>query len=61
MTTRVIIVRHGQSNYNVQKRIQGRSDESVLTAKGEQDAQILGETLKNYQLQGSSRNLLHQS
>lgn len=50
MTTRVIIVRHGQSNYNVQKRIQGRSDESVLTAKGEQDAQILGETLKNYQL-----------
>ena len=50
MTIRVIIVRHGQSNYNVQKRIQGRSDESVLTAKGEQDAQILGETLKNYQL-----------
>ncbi len=50
MTTRVIIVRHGQSNYNVQKRIQGRSDESILTAKGEQDAQILGETLKNYQL-----------
>ena len=50
MTTRVIIVRHGQSNYNVQKRIQGRSDESVLTPKGEQDAQMLGETLKNYQL-----------
>lgn len=50
MTTRVIIVRHGQSNYNVQKRIQGRSDESVLTPKGEQDAQILGETLKNYPL-----------
>ncbi|ELR98389.1 histidine phosphatase family protein [Gloeocapsa sp. PCC 73106] len=50
MTTRVIIARHGQSNYNVQKRIQGRSDESVLTAKGQQDAQILGETLKDYPL-----------
>lgn len=50
MTTRVIIVRHGQSNYNVQKRIQGRSDKSVLTAKGEQDAQILGQTLRDYPL-----------
>jgi broad specificity phosphatase PhoE len=50
LATRVIIVRHGQSNYNVEKRIQGRSDESILTAKGEEDARILGETLKNYQL-----------
>ncbi len=47
MTTRVIIVRHGQSSYNADKRIQGRSDESVLTDKGKQDAHILGETLKN--------------
>lgn len=45
MATRVIIVRHGQSSYNAQKRIQGRSDESVLTEKGQADAQIVGQTL----------------
>jgi probable phosphoglycerate mutase len=43
----VIIVRHGQSSYNAEKRIQGRCDESVLTDKGRADAKILGETLKN--------------
>ncbi len=47
MTTRVIIVRHGQSNYNAQKRIQGRNDESVLTEKGRQDAQTVGKTLSS--------------
>lgn len=47
MVTRVIIVRHGQSSYNAQKRIQGRSDESVVTEKGRQDAQTLGKTLKS--------------
>ena len=45
MATRVIIVRHGQSNYNAQKRIQGRSDRSVLTEKGRADARLVGETL----------------
>lgn len=50
LATRVIIVRHGQSDYNTQKRIQGRSDRSVLTDKGKQDAQTVGETLKQYQL-----------
>ncbi len=34
MTTRVILVRHGQSTYNAQSRIQGRLDASVLTEKG---------------------------
>ena len=47
MTTRVIIVRHGQSNYNAQKKIQGRSDESVLTEKGRIDAEILASNLNN--------------
>ncbi|MDJ0842713.1 MAG: histidine phosphatase family protein, partial [Crocosphaera sp.] len=42
MTTRVIIVRHGQSSYNAQKLIQGRNDESVLTEKGRQDAEKVG-------------------
>ncbi len=45
MATRVIIVRHGQSNYNAQKRIQGRSNKSVLTEKGQADARKVGETL----------------
>ena len=46
MATRVIIVRHGQSTYNAKKIIQGRCDESVLTAQGIADAQQVGETLK---------------
>lgn len=45
MTLRVIIVRHGQSTYNQQKRIQGRCDESVLTEKGISDAQKVGSAL----------------
>ena len=47
MTTRVIIVRHGQSSYNAQKLIQGRNDESVLTEKGRQDAEKVGNTLNS--------------
>lgn len=45
MATRVIIVRHGQSSYNAQKMIQGRCDESVITEKGINDAQIVGKAL----------------
>lgn len=48
MATRVIIVRHGQSSYNAQQKIQGRCDESVLTEKGRTDAQIVGKTLSQY-------------
>jgi phosphoserine phosphatase len=43
--TRVIIVRHGQSTYNVEKRIQGRSDASKLTEKGRYDAVRVGKAL----------------
>jgi phosphoserine phosphatase len=39
LSTRVIILRHGQSSYNSQGRIQGRSDLSVLTDRGRDDAQ----------------------
>jgi probable phosphoglycerate mutase len=45
LTTRVIIVRHGQSSYNAQKKIQGRCDESVLTEKGRVDAETVGTAL----------------
>ncbi|MDB9510167.1 histidine phosphatase family protein [Kamptonema animale CS-326] len=34
MSTRVILVRHGQSSFNKERRIQGRLDKSVLTEKG---------------------------
>lgn len=47
MTTRVVIVRHGQSSYNAERRIQGRSDASVLTEKGRSDALKVGSALSN--------------
>ncbi|MEH2122296.1 histidine phosphatase family protein [Nostoc sp.] len=45
--TRVIIVRHGQSGYNTERRIQGRTDASTLTEKGRNDASIVGKALSN--------------
>ena len=50
MATRVIIVRHGQSNYNAQKIIQGRCDESILTEKGIADANIVGQALSKVKI-----------
>lgn len=52
MTTRVIIVRHGQSSYNAQKMIQGRCNESVITEKGEKQANFLGNALKTIEFDG---------
>ena len=46
MATKVIIVRHGQSSYNSQGRIQGRCDRSVLTEKGRADAEKVAAALK---------------
>ena len=46
MPTRAIILRHGQSSYNAQKKIQGRCDESVLTEKGRLEAGMVGDTLR---------------
>ncbi len=45
--TRVIIVRHGQSGYNTERRIQGRTDASRLTEKGLNQASKLGKALSN--------------
>jgi phosphoserine phosphatase len=45
MTTRVILVRHGQSSYNAQNRIQGRINESVLTELGTEMAINVGQAL----------------
>lgn len=44
--TTIYIVRHGQTEWNVQKRLQGHHD-SPLTELGKQQAQWLGEALKD--------------
>jgi len=49
--TRVIIVRHGQSSYNAERRIQGRTDASTLTQKGRNDASKVGKALSNISFQ----------
>jgi phosphoserine phosphatase len=46
LSTRVIILRHGQSSYNSQGRIQGRSDLSVLTDRGQEDAKTTGKAFQ---------------
>jgi probable phosphoglycerate mutase len=45
--TRVIVVRHGQSTYNTEGRIQGRTNTSSLTEKGSEDALRTGQVLNN--------------
>ncbi|MEM9008493.1 MAG: histidine phosphatase family protein [Cyanobacteria bacterium P01_F01_bin.86] len=45
MKTRVIIVRHGQSTYNLKKLIQGQIDVSTLTDLGIAQAKQVGEAL----------------
>ena len=46
MKTTVIIVRHGESTSNVNRIISGHHDNAVLTERGEQQAQKVGEMLK---------------
>ncbi len=46
LATRVILVRHGESSFNVERRIQGHLDKSTLTDKGIADAQKVGQALK---------------
>ncbi len=45
LATRVILVRHGESTYNVERRIQGHCDESTLTEAGRSSAQQAGVAL----------------
>lgn len=44
--TRVILVRHGESTYNVERRVQGHCDLSDLTEKGQAGARQVGATLQ---------------
>jgi probable phosphoglycerate mutase len=46
VTTRILLARHGLSTYNLEGRIQGRDDRSLLSPKGEQQARQLGEALR---------------
>ena len=50
LATRVLLLRHGLSTYNVQGRIQGRDDDSTLTAAGEAMARRTGEALDGIRL-----------
>ena len=43
----VFLVRHGETQWNAERRLQGQSD-SPLTALGEQQARQVGERLKSY-------------
>lgn len=51
MSMRVILVRHGQSSYNKERRIQGRLDHSVLTDAGSISARQVGAALKGLHFQ----------
>ncbi|WP_017327822.1 histidine phosphatase family protein [Synechococcus sp. PCC 7336] len=43
---RVVIVRHGESTYNLEQRFQGRLDRSVLTQRGREQADCVGRALR---------------
>jgi probable phosphoglycerate mutase len=45
--TRIILVRHGKSTYNQERRIQGRLDKSVLTEAGRSGAIQVGDILSS--------------
>ena len=49
MTTRVILVRHGESSYNAERRVQGHCDLSTLTTTGERMAAQVATALKEIQ------------
>ncbi len=56
LSTRVVIVRHGESNFNILSKIQGRGNydrpelQSVLTDKGKQQAKLAGKALANLEI-----------
>jgi phosphoserine phosphatase len=46
LVTRVILVRHGESTFNVQRRVQGHYDQSTLTEAGQAGAAQVGAVLR---------------
>src|SRR3989338_929124 len=48
MDKNIVLVRHGQTNFNIEKRFQGwANEESFLTEKGHEQSKLLGTKLKN--------------
>ena len=45
MATRIILVRHGESTFNAQRRVQGHCDDSVLTEAGRIAARQVGSAI----------------
>ena len=50
MTLRLLLVRHGLSSFNLERRIQGRDDQSNLSDKGHEQARCLGASLADVSL-----------
>ena len=46
VSLRLLLVRHGLSSFNKERRIQGRDDLSTLTDEGHDQASSLGRSLK---------------
>ncbi len=61
LATRVLLLRHGLSTYNVQGRIQGRDDDSTLTAAGAAMARRTGEALDGIHLDAVLSSPLHRA
>lgn len=51
LATRVILVRHGESSFNVEGRVQGHINVSTLTEQGIADAQRVGRALQGIDIQ----------
>jgi probable phosphoglycerate mutase len=49
LTTRIILVRHGESSFNVERRVQGHIDQSLLTETGQADARKVGAAFADLQ------------
>ncbi len=52
MTGRIFIIRHGETRFNAERKLQGHCN-SALTAKGRQQAMNIGATLKPYLTEGA--------
>jgi probable phosphoglycerate mutase len=50
VATRILLVRHGLSSFNLEGRIQGRENDSELSDAGEIQARQLGEALRELPL-----------
>ena len=50
MSLRLVLVRHGLSSFNLEQRIQGRDDLSVLTPQGQEQARSTGQALRELTL-----------